>query len=423
MADNNIITMNNDFKQKLQEREFAVLKDKQRVILKWATGCGKSKMTIDLVNHQADPLVSGKVKHKVLFVVAERAHINNWEDEFNKWHLQRANVCTDVCCYASLKKYKDFSYDIVVLDEAHHVFSEKRMAALEELKENLYPNAHIYLLSATLPISKQNMIEDLFGKFAISTVTLKEAINKDILPDPKVYVVAMELDNVKMHQEIKIGNDPNAPIIKWEARKKYVYKNLPCIIRCTEYQKNQFLTEKIDYWNSRYRLSHSEYQRIQAANTGSQRKRFLGELKTGVVRKLIETFPKNKRFVCFCASVAQADSLNTSHTISSKRPAKFNQVLIDAFNEKKISQLYAVGMITEGMNLTDIQAGIIVQLDGTERLFLQKMGRSLRAEDPVTFIFYYKGTQDENYLKGALENIDAKYVQHININQLNNIKL
>ena len=50
-------------------------------------------------------------------------------------------------------------------------------------------------------------------------------------------------------------------------------------------------------------------------------------------------------------------------------------------------------------------------------------GRSLRAEDPVSFIFYYKGTQDENYLRGALENIDSKYVKHITINQLNNIKL
>jgi superfamily II DNA or RNA helicase len=80
-------------------------------------------------------------------------------------------------------------------------------------------------------------------------------------------------------------------------------------------------------------------------------------------------------------------------------------------------------MITEGMNLTDIQTGIIVQLDGKERLFLQKAGRSMRADDPVIFIFYYKNTQDEKYLKVALENIDAKYVQHITINQLNSIKL
>jgi superfamily II DNA or RNA helicase len=297
------------------------------------------------------------------------------------------------------------------------------MAALEELKENLMPNAYIYLLSATLSSGKQDMIEDIFGKFKTSTVTLKDAIEEDILPDPKVYVIGMELDNVKKHQEIKIGNDPKAPVVKWEDRAKYIYKNTPCIIQCTEFQKNLFLTQSVDYWNERYHRSHSEFQRVKAANYGSQRKRFLGELKTGVIRKLIERLPKNNRFVCFCASVEQANNLDYVNTISSKRPAKSNQLIIDKFNNKEINHIYAVGMITEGMNLTDIQTGIIVQLDGKERLFIQKFGRSLRAEDPVTFIFYYKNTQDEKYLKGALESIDSKYVQHITINQLNNIKL
>jgi len=419
--------MNNDFKQKLQEREFSALKDSHRIILKWATGCGKSKMTIDLINHAAKDRLQKSGLHyiceRVLFVVAEKAHIQNWEDEFNKWKLNRANISIDICCYASLKKYKNFSYDIVIFDEGHHCFTEKRMAAIEELKDNLYPNAYIYLLSATLSSGKEDLITDIFGKFTVSTVTLKDAIEEDILPDPKVYVVEIELDNTKKHQEIQIGNDPKAPLVKWEDRAKYIYKNTPCIIQCTEFQKNLYLTQCVDYWNERYHRSHTEFQKVKAANYGSQRKRFLGELKTGVVRKLIERLPKNNRFVCFCASVAQANALDYVNTISSKRPAKSNQLIIDKFNNKQIDHIYAVGMITEGMNLTDIQTGIIVQLDGKERLFVQKFGRSLRAEDPITFIFYYKNTQDEKYLKGALENIDAKYVQHININQLNNIKL
>lgn len=415
--------MNNDFKQKLQEREFLALKDEHRVILKWATGCGKSKMTIDLINYQAMNLLVHNRPVKVLFVVGERAHINNWQEEFSKWHLRIDRISADLICYNSLKKVKNSIYDIIVLDEGHHAFSTTRLPILEEMSQyNIYIN-NVYLLSATLSSAKIDQIEGLFGKFTISTVTLKDAIEGDILPDPKVYVVEMELDNVKKHQEIKIGNDPDAPIVKWENRAKYIYKNIPCIIQCTEFQKNMFLTQSVDYWNERYHRSHSEFQRVKAANYGSQRKRFLGELKTGVIRKLIEKLPKDNRFVCFCASVAQANALDCVNTISSKRPAKSNQLIIDEFNKKKINHIYAVGMITEGMNLTDIQTGIIVQLDGKERLFIQKFGRSLRAEDPVTFIFYYKNTQDEKYLKGALENIDARYIQHININQLNNIKL
>jgi superfamily II DNA or RNA helicase len=297
------------------------------------------------------------------------------------------------------------------------------MAALEEVKDNLYPDAHIYLLSATLSSGKQDMIEDIFGKFKTSTVTLKDAIEGDILPDPKVYVVEMQLDNVKRHEEIKIGNDPKAPVVKWEDRNNYVYKNIPCIIQCTEFQKNVFLTNRIEYWNDRYHKSNSEYQRIKAANYGSQRKRFLGEAKTKVVYNLIRRLPPFRRYVCFCASVNQAEMLSNSSTISSRKTDKYNQGIIDAFNARRINSINAVGMITEGMNLTNIELGIIVQLDGKERLFLQKTGRVMRSDSPKIVIFYYKGTQDEKYLNGALENIDEKYVQHITIDQLNNIKL
>jgi superfamily II DNA or RNA helicase len=293
------------------------------------------------------------------------------------------------------------------------------MAALEELKKHIYPlTGHIYLLSATLSTGKQDMIEGIFGKFKTSTVTLKDAIEGDILPDPKVYVVEMTLDNTKRHQEIKIGNDPNAPVVKWEDRAKYIYKNIPCIIQCTEFQKNAYLTSSVDYWNERYHRSHSEFQRVKAANYGSQRKRFLGELKTGVVRNLIERLPKNSRFVCFCASVAQAENLCAKDTISSKKADKYNQQIIDSFNKKERNSIYAVGMITEGMNLTDIQVGIIVQLDGKERLFLQKAGRVMRSDFPNIYIVYYKNTQDENYLKSALENIDSKFVKFCNVDEL-----
>jgi ERCC4-related helicase len=67
-------------------------------------------------------------------------------------------------------------------------------------------------------------------------------------------------------------------------------------------------------------------------------------------------------------------------------------------------------MLQEGQNLVDIQAGIIIQLDGEERTFVQRFGRSMRAEDPVQFIFYYKGTRDEEYLENALQDIDKQYI-------------
>jgi superfamily II DNA or RNA helicase len=288
------------------------------------------------------------------------------------------------------------------------------MACAREIASMLSNDNYVYLLSATLSGGKQDMAEEIFGKFTVSEVSLKSAIDSDILPDPKVYVVGMELDNSLKYQEIKIGNDPEAPVVKWEDRKKYIYKNIPCIIQCTAFQKYTYLTSAMEYWKQRYERSHSEYQRTKWVNLGSQRKRLLGELKTPSVRNLLSLMPRDRRFVCFCASVAQADNLCAKSTISSKKPQKYNQAVIDSFNSRDTSQIFAVGMITEGMNLTDIETGIIVQLDGKERLFVQKVGRALRADSPVVFIFYYKNTQDEVYLNGALENLDQKYIRYIN---------
>ena len=146
--------------------------------------------------------------------------------------------------------------------------------------------------------------------------------------------------------------------------------------------------------------------------------RYLGELKTVLLKAFTHYIPRKRRYVCFCASVKQANYLSEQNTISSKRPTKLNQMIIDAFNKKELNNIFAVGMINEGMNLNGIEMGIIIQLDGKERLFLQKIGRSLRADSPVVYLFYYKGTQDENYLKAALEQIDECFIKRIGINQL-----
>lgn len=409
--------MNNEFKTQLQQREFLALKDSPRVILRWATGCGKSKMAIDLINHIVRTHNNIRVV-KVLFVVAERAHIKNWQDEFDKWHLRTDRVATDIICYASLHKVKDNStYHVIVYDEAHHLFTEKRKAIAESLHAPC-----VFLLSATLSPQKVEAISEIYGNFKVSTVTLKDAIKKDILADPRVYLIEMELDNKNPVERIVLGSGDNLPLIRWEDRNQYIFKNAPCIIQCTAQEKYIFLTNKMEYWKQRYEKSKNPYHHNMWVNTGSTRKRFLGELKTEAVYRLTTRMPKYRRYVCFCASVNQADMLSRN-TISSRKASSKNQHIIDSFNARRINNIYAVGMITEGMNLADIQAGIIVQLDGKERLFIQKFGRSMRAQDPVSYIFYFKGTQDEVYLKNALENIEGRFIRRLNTNQLNTIKL
>ena len=123
---------------------------------------------------------------------------------------------------------------------------------------------------------------------------------------------------------------------------------------------------------------------------------------------------KDKRFICFCTNIEQAELLGEENAVHSKK--KNSLEIIHRFNEKEINNLFAVGMLQEGVNLKDIEAGIIIQLDGEERAFIQKFGRTLRADSPEQYIIYFRATRDEEYLNNALENIDNKYIQTYEIN-------
>jgi superfamily II DNA or RNA helicase len=72
-------------------------------------------------------------------------------------------------------------------------------------------------------------------------------------------------------------------------------------------------------------------------------------------------------------------------------------------------------MLQEGVNLTGIEAGVIIQLDGEERAFIQKFGRTLRADSPEQYIIYFRATRDEEYLQNALESIDKNYIREYEI--------
>ena len=395
-------------REELQKQALSLINNQGRVALQWCTGLGKSRAAIEIANY----LVEKTNNLKVLLVVAEVAHKNNWEEEFKKWDYKVNNTIIE--CYASLKKYRNTDWDLIIFDEAHHLGSELRMDILTSITSK-----KVILLSATLPDQVLNTITSVFGEFAISKVTLKQAIEEGILPKPKVFLVPLTLDN----------KYPNCTIIeewgkkdkritykcklheRWEyIRNKNKYPNVTLEISCTQQQKYNYLTEQFEYWRRQFLRTRQEHTRNKWLQVGSKRKRFLGECKTEATRLLLYKL-KDKRFICFCSSIEQSEILGGNNAIHSKRENSLG--IIDNFNNNKINSLFAVGMLQEGQNLKDIEAGIIIQLDGQERAFVQKFGRSLRADDPIQFIFYYKNTRDVDYLDNVIEGINEDYITEV----------
>jgi superfamily II DNA or RNA helicase len=399
-------------KESIQSEAVELISKHSRVILSWATGLGKSAAAIKMLNK----IIQEKINCKVLLVVAESAHKGNWDEEFNKFGLSKCDLTVE--CFASLKKYRDSKWDVVIIDEAHHIGSDLRMDIISTIKSE-----YMILLSATIPNDTILYLSQIFGKFHIFNITLDDAIKAGILPKPKIYLIPLTLNRTDYNCTIieEWGTKKLRKTIKcnYPERWKYLknkkeYPNVQLEISCTEQQKYDYYSDKFEFYKNSYMRSRSIALKNKWLQTGSQRKVFLGELKTPIVRKFIRKV-LNKRFVCFCTSINQAEALDKNHSIHSKK--KNSLEIIDSFNNKSINNLFAVNMIQEGQNLTDIEVGIIIQLDGQERAFIQKFGRTLRADSPTQYIFYYENTRDEEYLDKVLEGIDSNYIQEINLNK------
>lgn len=395
-------------KEELQAHIVGEVQGKSFIVLRWCTGLGKSKAAIDIQQNSDSK--------STLIVVAEKAHIKNWEMEYIKHGKESLLSSTTIICYASLKNYLTPKYELVILDEGHHIATDLRLSYLRDLKMD-----KLVVLSATLSLESIRLIQfnTVMENPYISTFSLQDAIKENIIPRPKVYLIPMTLDDTTQSNEVvdEWGNASSRVTImcsmkdRWKyMRNKSLYPHVKLISKCTEREKYLWLANSIDYYKSAYMRSRLEYIKNKWLRLGSERKKFLGECKTQIVKEIIDKIT-NKRFICFCASINQAKELGGNNSIHSKR--KDSLEVIDSFNSKKINSLFAVGMLQEGQNLNDIEVGVIIQLDGQERAFVQKFGRSLRADSPIQIITYFKGTRDEEYLNKVLEGIDPEYIQVI----------
>lgn len=389
----------------IQQEAVQLMIKHHRVALQWCTGLGKSKAAIDVIKTMKPA--------NVLLVVAEIAHRENWRAEFEKWELSLSNGIT-IETYASLKNHRGESYDLLILDEGHHAGSELRIDILNDISAK-----NVLVLSATLPNDVIFQLQEIYGGFMNYRITLQTAISWGILPEPKIYLIPMELDNTHLSQSVveEWGRSTKRYTVKCSLAERWTYlKNktkypdLRLEIQCTELQKYIYLTDKAEFWKKQFFRTRNEGVKNKWLQLGSERKRYLGGLKTEKASQLISVI-KSKRFICFCSSIEQAELLGGENSIHSKKKGALNT--IDDFNSKEIDNLFAIGMIQEGQNLVDIEVGVIIQLDGQERAFVQKSGRAMRAEEPVLFILYYKNTRDEEYLNKALENINPEYVTEV----------
>ena len=368
------------------------------LLIELPTGYGKTLIAIELLKKHLS-------KGNVLIVVPKNILKKNFMSEINKW-WKNCPLNFTFTTYISLHKYIG-TWDTVIYDEAHHISERCR-----ELLKDIHSKYSI-MFSATISQKLKIELSKHFNNLGFYKKSARDAINKGILPDPKVYLIPLELDNtINSEQIIQNAKYQKSITVDYKNRWNYIGKttNTKLIIRCT---KRQFMIDfdsKIEYWKKRYMISKNEIIKNKWLKLCGDRLKILSNWRTDYSIKLLKYLDKY-RTLTFCNSIEQTQILG-KYCINSKN--KSYQTILSLFNSGKINHITACSMLDEGANLSNCQIGIYAILNSSERLIKQKLGRLLRHEHPIIIIPYFIRTREEELVKTMIQDYNPELISIIN---------
>lgn len=362
-------------------------------LLELPTGFGKTKISIEKAKSYNPK--------SILIVVNRIVHKDVWKEEFSKW-WNNCNADITITTYSSLHKYIG-SYDVCIIDEAHHLSERCR-----EILSN-YNVEHYILLSATVNSKLKYIFNTFFHPIYFYSKTLRNAIDDDILPDPKIFLLPLYLNNNFPTETIIKNPKAKGQMIEssWANRWTYIrQKKNPVKIYCTEAQYNQDSTGLIEFWKTRLMRTNSQIAKNKWLHLCNERLNWLSEKKIPYIIKILNRL-NSKRTLTFCSNIKQTE-IYGKYCINSKN--KDSSKYLEMFNSGKINHITACNILNEGMNLYNCQVGIYSNLNSSEAIIKQRLGRLLRHKNPVIIIPYFKGTREEELVKKMMENYNIKLV-------------
>ena len=375
------------------------------ILCELPTGTGKSKVALDYIHFK-------NIQGKILIVIPRLILINNWKEEFKKWGYEKYLQNVEFTTYISVLKYSGQTFDAVIYDEAHHL-SDRALSGVETIKSD-----YSFLLSATVPKALKETLKQMWPDLYTYSLQMRQAIENEILPDPKVLLIPLSLDNKQVTEKYTMNTkSKNKPVeISYKDRFAAAKAKLNCIVNCTQQQ----YYDNISYWVDRYkslylRTGNKRYYYVWQQKA-LERLKYLSGLKNNLVLNILNLLDKY-RTLTFCNSIEQTKQLG-KYCINSENKDSF--VNLDKFNNHEINHITACNMVNEGCNLVDCQIGIFVAINSSEIMVKQKNGRILRHKKPIIIIPYYVKTREEELVQKMLLNYNPSLI--ININDLKDIK-
>lgn len=379
----------------------------KNILIELPTGYGKTKQALDIVKKHI------KLGEKILIVIPRIVLINSWKEEIKKWKLEKYLSYVTFTTYVSLPKHAD-KWELIIFDECHHL-SERCRESLTSFTIN-----RSILLSATVKLSIKDELREVFDNLYCYKISMREAIDNEVLPDPTIYLLPLTLNNSIQTETIVKNPKGHTPAITtdWNNRWSYIkQKDRKVLIKCTERQYYSDLDSQIEWFKNKYMRSNNDIFRNKWLRLAGERLKWLSNSKNRTVYNILKKLDK-ERTLTFCNSIEQTELLG-SYCINSKN--KNSLSVLDKFNSGKINHITACNMLNEGMNLVNCRIGIYANLNSSETIVKQRLGRLLRHKSPIVIIPYFVDTREEELVNKMIEDYNEDLIKIIT--DINEIKL
>lgn len=362
--------MNNIREIKQQEATDAIVQNKYSGLVHISPRVGKTKVAIDAVNQ-----INNEIN--ILILAPKLPILSSWKHEMKKWNFNSKHT-VDLVWSNSIKKVKDKKYHLIICDEIHD-YNKK---VIIELIKHQNRGTRILGLTGTLPEEKEQELTFMLKLKKLYDYSFEEAIADGIIADYEIICVGCNLNETDSY--IVAGNDEN---------------------RFTQTEKAAY-----SYWDNRYK-------RIEETREFALRKAIISKRKDVIYRskskieatqQLIDQFD---RCLVFTGLQEIADDLGEKSYHS-----KSKENTLEMFMDGKVNKLAVVSMISMGITILNLKVAIFNQVKSNEALFIQQALRAMNLEDDrkaSIYIVYLKGTQDEVWLKSAINGFDESKIKFI----------
>lgn len=298
----------------------------------------------------------------------------SWEKDFETRGYNNPNITYTT--HLSLHKYKEYDFDVIIIDEIH-LLSEAQIEAAKELIEH---NECVLGLTGTLSKWTEETLNEELGLFVVAEYPIEQAIEEGVIVDYEITVVRTALDNVhKQNYKGKMRTEKQ----QFDAY-GYVIKNM-------ERSGGNTMFLRL----ARMRIIQNSIAKLRRT------------------KQLLEKHAED-RVLVFCGVTDIADKLGipSYHSKSSEKQ------LFEDFASGKGNHLAVVKIGNTGVTYKPLNRVIINYFDSNAENLAQKINRCMAMEyntpDKKAHIYIVTSNEEveQKWLNKALEFFDKRKIKY-----------